>query len=46
MSARAGKGTGRATVGGELACQADLLFVMVDAEPADTPGDAPAAGAD
>jgi 3-hydroxyacyl-[acyl-carrier-protein] dehydratase len=31
MSARAGKGTGRASVGGELACQADLLFVLVDA---------------
>ena len=35
MSARAGKGTGRATVGGELACQAELLFVLVDAEPPD-----------
>lgn len=33
MSARAGKGTGRATVGGELACQAELLFVLVDVEP-------------
>lgn len=33
MSARAGKGTGRATVGGELACQAELLFVLVDADP-------------
>jgi 3-hydroxyacyl-[acyl-carrier-protein] dehydratase len=31
MSARAGKGQGRALVGGELACQADLLFVLVDA---------------
>ena len=31
MSARAGKGSGRATVGGELACEADLLFVLVDA---------------
>ena len=31
MSARAGKGTGRATVGGELACEAELLFVLVDA---------------
>jgi 3-hydroxyacyl-[acyl-carrier-protein] dehydratase len=31
MSARAGKGTGRATVGGDLACQAELLFVLVDA---------------
>jgi len=29
MSARAGKGHGRATVGGELACEADLLFVIV-----------------
>jgi len=34
MSARAGKGTGTATVGGELACQAELLFVLVDAGPA------------
>jgi 3-hydroxyacyl-[acyl-carrier-protein] dehydratase len=31
MSARAGKGHGVATVNGEKACQADLLFVMVDA---------------
>ncbi len=30
MSARAGTGMGRATVDGELACQADLLFVLVD----------------
>ncbi|MEO1060247.1 MAG: 3-hydroxyacyl-ACP dehydratase FabZ [Actinomycetota bacterium] len=30
MSARAGKGSGRATVDGELACQAELLFVLVD----------------
>jgi 3-hydroxyacyl-[acyl-carrier-protein] dehydratase len=30
MSARAGKGTGRASVGGELACQCELLFVLVD----------------
>jgi len=30
MSARAGKGHGRATIGGELACEADLLFVLVD----------------
>jgi 3-hydroxyacyl-[acyl-carrier-protein] dehydratase len=29
MSARAGKGHGRATVGGEVACEADLLFVLV-----------------
>jgi 3-hydroxyacyl-[acyl-carrier-protein] dehydratase len=31
MSARAGKGSGTATVDGELACSADLLFVVVDA---------------
>jgi 3-hydroxyacyl-[acyl-carrier-protein] dehydratase len=31
MSARAGKGSGRALVGGQLACEADLLFVIVDA---------------
>jgi len=31
MSARAGKGTGRALLGGDVACQADLLFVIVDA---------------
>src|SRR4051794_23554619 len=30
MSARAGKGKGRATVNGKLACEADLLFVLVD----------------
>lgn len=30
LSARAGKGQGRASVNGELACQADLLFVLVD----------------
>jgi 3-hydroxyacyl-[acyl-carrier-protein] dehydratase len=30
MSARAGRGSGRASVGGELACEADLLFVLVD----------------
>jgi 3-hydroxyacyl-[acyl-carrier-protein] dehydratase len=30
LSARAGTGHGRATVGGELACEADLLFVIVD----------------
>ena len=33
MSARAGKGSGRATVDGQLACEADLLFVLVDAAP-------------
>ncbi|MBK5221998.1 MAG: 3-hydroxyacyl-ACP dehydratase FabZ [Acidimicrobiia bacterium] len=32
MSARAGKGSGRASVGGDTACAADLLFVVVDAE--------------
>jgi 3-hydroxyacyl-[acyl-carrier-protein] dehydratase len=31
MSARAGKGHGRASVAGETACEADLLFVLVDA---------------
>src|SRR4051812_16738882 len=31
MSARAGKGKGTAQVGGETACAADLLFVLVDA---------------
>ena len=31
MSARAGKGHGRATVGGETACEVDLLFVIADA---------------
>jgi 3-hydroxyacyl-[acyl-carrier-protein] dehydratase len=31
MSARAGRGTGRALVGGALACEADLLFVLADA---------------
>lgn len=30
LSARAGTGKGRASVGGELACEADLLFVIVD----------------
>ncbi len=30
MSARAGKGSGRASVGGEEACRADLLFVVVE----------------
>jgi 3-hydroxyacyl-[acyl-carrier-protein] dehydratase len=30
VSARAGKGTGRASVGGELACECELLFVIVD----------------
>lgn len=31
MSARAGRGSGSATVDGELACAGDLLFVIVDA---------------
>lgn len=31
MSSRAGKGNGRATVGGEVACELDLLFVFADA---------------
>jgi 3-hydroxyacyl-[acyl-carrier-protein] dehydratase len=31
MSARAGKGHGVATVDGELACETDLFFVIVDA---------------
>jgi len=30
MSARAGRGRGRASVGGETACEAELLFVVVD----------------
>jgi 3-hydroxyacyl-[acyl-carrier-protein] dehydratase len=31
MSARAGKGSGRALVGGEVACEAEILFVFADA---------------
>ena len=31
LSVRAGKGTGRAEVAGELACEAELFFVIVDA---------------
>jgi len=31
MSSRAGKGSGRALVAGEVACECDLLFVLVDA---------------
>lgn len=30
LSARAGTGRGRAHVGGQTACEADLLFVLVD----------------
>lgn len=32
LSARAGTGHGRATVLGQVACEADLLFVLVDRE--------------
>jgi 3-hydroxyacyl-[acyl-carrier-protein] dehydratase len=32
LAARAGKGTGRATVDGDVACEADLLFVVIDAQ--------------
>lgn len=31
LTARGGSGRGRAAVGGQTACQADLLFVVVDA---------------
>ena len=31
MSSRAGKGSGRALVNGEVACECDLMFVLVDA---------------
>jgi hypothetical protein len=31
MSARAGKGSGRALVNGDVACECELLFVIVDA---------------
>ena len=30
LSGRAGKGTGVATVNGEIACECELLFVVVD----------------
>jgi 3-hydroxyacyl-[acyl-carrier-protein] dehydratase len=30
MSARAGKGSGRASLGGQTACECDLMFVLVD----------------
>ncbi len=42
MSARAGRGSGRASVDGDVACEGRLLFVLVDAGAADTP-DAPRA---
>lgn len=35
MSARAGRGHGVAQVAGALACEADLLFVVVDAAPSE-----------
>lgn len=31
MSARAGKGSGRARLNGEIACECELFFVLVDA---------------
>jgi 3-hydroxyacyl-[acyl-carrier-protein] dehydratase len=31
MSARAGKGNGRAVLGDKVACECDLMFVLVDA---------------
>lgn len=31
MSSRAGKGSGRATVAGQVACECELMFVLVDA---------------
>ena len=31
MSARAGKGTGRALLDGKVACECELMFVLVDA---------------
>ena len=31
MSARAGKGTGRALLGEQVACECELMFVLVDA---------------
>jgi 3-hydroxyacyl-[acyl-carrier-protein] dehydratase len=34
LSARAGTGHGRASVGGKTACEADLLFVLADRESA------------
>jgi 3-hydroxyacyl-[acyl-carrier-protein] dehydratase len=30
MSARAGKGSGRASVDGQTACECELMFVLVD----------------
>jgi 3-hydroxyacyl-[acyl-carrier-protein] dehydratase len=31
MSARAGKGSGKALLNGETACECDLMFVLVNA---------------
>jgi 3-hydroxyacyl-[acyl-carrier-protein] dehydratase len=31
MSARAGKGSGKAVLNGQVACECDLMFVLVDA---------------
>jgi 3-hydroxyacyl-[acyl-carrier-protein] dehydratase len=31
MSSRAGKGTGKAILNGQVACECDLMFVFVDA---------------
>lgn len=31
MSARAGKGTGKAVLNGQVACECELMFVLVDA---------------
>ena len=31
LSSRGGKGSGQASVNGELCCKADLMFVLVDA---------------
>ena len=31
MSARAGKGSGRATLNGDTACECELMFVLVNA---------------
>jgi 3-hydroxyacyl-[acyl-carrier-protein] dehydratase len=36
MSARAGKGSGKAVLNGQVACECDLMFVLVDAEPTRT----------
>jgi len=40
LSARAGRGHGIASVGGQKACEADLLFVIVDAADVPEPADA------